>query len=140
MKLPLAEFWLLLRQYLLPQGSRVAWMSLFLLLGIGLQVVNPQITKLFVDATRESGDTTNLTLLAVLFIAAALVSSVFRAVAAYISNDVAWRATNALRLDLSAHTLRLGMGFHKSRPPGEMIERIDGDVNALSGFFSSFVV
>ncbi len=140
MKLPIAEFWLLLRRYLIPQGTRVAWMSLFLLLGIGLQVLNPQIARRFVDATQNTGDTSNLTVLAVLFIIAALVSSGLRAVAAYVSNDVAWRSTNALRADLAAHTLNLGMDFHKSRPPGEMIERIDGDVNALSGFFSSFVV
>ncbi len=140
MKLPIAEFWVLLRRYLIPQGTRVAWMSLFLLLGIGLQVLNPQIARRFVDATQNSTDSSNLTLLAVLFILAALVSSGFRALAAYISNEVAWRSTNALRADLAAHSLNLGMGFHKSRPPGEMIERIDGDVNALSGFFSSFVV
>jgi ABC-type multidrug transport system fused ATPase/permease subunit len=32
------------------------------------------------------------------------------------------------------------MGFHKARTPGEMIERIDGDVTALSEFFSQFVL
>jgi ATP-binding cassette, subfamily B, bacterial len=140
MRLPLKQYWLLLRRYLLPQGSRVVWLGVFLLAGIGLQLVNPQIARIFVDATRNPQDTNNLALLAGLFIAAALVSSGFRALAAYISSDVAWRATNALRADLTHHTLKLGMGFHKTRPPGEMIERIDGDVNALSGFFSSFVV
>jgi ATP-binding cassette, subfamily B, bacterial len=140
MRLPLKQYWQLLRQYLLHQGSRVVWMGIFLLAGIGLQLVNPQIARIFVDATRNPADQSNLPLLAGLFIAAALVSSGFRALAAYISSDVAWRATNALRADLTQHTLKLGMGFHKTRPPGEMIERIDGDVNALSGFFSSFVV
>jgi ATP-binding cassette, subfamily B, bacterial len=140
MRLPLAQYWRLLRRYLLPQGSRVVWLGVFLLLGIGLQLLNPQIARIFVDATRNPQDSSNLALLAGLFIAAALVSSGFRALAAYISSEVAWRATNALRADLTQHTLKLGMGFHKTRPPGEMIERIDGDVNALSGFFSSFVV
>jgi ATP-binding cassette, subfamily B, bacterial len=140
MRLPLKQYWQLLRRYLLPQGSRVIWLGVFLLLGIGLQLFNPQIARIFVDATRNPSDQSNLPLLAGLFIAAALVSSGFRALAAYISSEVAWRATNALRADLTEHTLKLGMGFHKTRPPGEMIERIDGDVNALSGFFSSFVV
>ncbi len=115
-------------------------MSVLLLSGIGLQVLNPQIARRFVDATQNPDSTVNLTVLAVFFIVAALVSSGLRALAAYVSNDVAWRATNALRADLTAHTLKLGMGFHKTRPPGELIERIDGDVNALSGFFSSFVI
>ena len=138
--LPITEFWLLLRQYLLPQKARVTIMTVLLLAGIGLQVLNPQIARRFVDAVRTPNDASNLTWLAVAFIGAALVSSTFRALAAYVSNAVAWQATNALRADLTAHTLRLGMGFHKSRPPGELIERIDGDVNALSGFFSRFVI
>jgi ATP-binding cassette, subfamily B, bacterial len=140
MTLPIAQFWSLLRQYLIPQGPRALLMMVLLLGGIGLQVLNPQIARRFVDAARTPNDGTNLTLLAAGFIVAALISSGLRAFAAYISNEVAWAATNALRKDLTAHTLRLGMGFHKSRPPGEMIERIDGDVNALSGFFSSFVI
>ena len=32
------------------------------------------------------------------------------------------------------------MVFHKGRTPGELIERIDGDVTALANFFSQFVV
>ena len=32
------------------------------------------------------------------------------------------------------------MSFHKKRTPGELIERIDGDVTALANFFSRFVV
>jgi ABC-type transport system involved in cytochrome bd biosynthesis fused ATPase/permease subunit len=32
------------------------------------------------------------------------------------------------------------MGFHNAHTAGEMIERIDGDVDALSNFFSQFVI
>ena len=32
------------------------------------------------------------------------------------------------------------MGFHKAHTPGELIERIDGDVTALSNFFSAFII
>src|SRR5439155_7707465 len=38
------------------------------------------------------------------------------------------------------HLLRLDMSFHKTRTPGEMIQRIDGDIDALSTFFSQFVL
>src|SRR6266508_4522510 len=58
----------------------------------------------------------------------------------YLSETVGWTATNALRYDLAAHLLRLDMSFHKTRTPGEMIQRIDGDVDALSTFFSQFVL
>ncbi len=32
------------------------------------------------------------------------------------------------------------MSFHNNRTPGEMIERVDGDINALGNFFSQFVI
>src|SRR5207237_10402386 len=49
-------------------------------------------------------------------------------------------ATNELRSDLMAHCVTLDMAFHKEHTAGELIERIDGDVDALSKIFSQFVV
>src|SRR5919197_4715210 len=60
--------------------------------------------------------------------------------ATYFSEGVGWAATNALREDLMDHCLRLDLSFHKARTPGELIERIDGDVTALANFFAQFVV
>ena len=39
-----------------------------------------------------------------------------------------------------AHLLRLDASFHTARTPGELIERVDGDVAMLARFFSRFVV
>ena len=60
--------------------------------------------------------------------------------ASYASQHVSWSATNRLRGDLLLHCLRLDMAFHKQRTPGELIERIDGDVTELAVFFSQIVV
>lgn len=38
------------------------------------------------------------------------------------------------------HCLRLDMSFHNERTPGQMIERIDGDVANLAIFFAQFIV
>ncbi|WOD39680.1 ABC transporter transmembrane domain-containing protein [Nodosilinea sp. E11] len=58
----------------------------------------------------------------------------------YVSETIAWRATNTLRLDLARHALGLDLAFHKAHTPGELVERVDGDVDALSRFFSQFVL
>ena len=58
----------------------------------------------------------------------------------YTGENVGWTATNAMRGKLAEHCLQLEMSFHKSRTSGEMIERIDGDINSLAHFFSSFVI
>ena len=52
---------------------------------------------------------------------------------------VAWTATNTLRQEMLQHCLELDQAFHKAHKPGELIERIDGDVDTLSNFFSKFV-
>ncbi len=58
----------------------------------------------------------------------------------YVAENVSWVATNALRADLVAHLLRLDATFHTAHTPGELIERVDGDVATLARFFSRFVV
>jgi ABC-type multidrug transport system fused ATPase/permease subunit len=70
----------------------------------------------------------------------ALVNQVLAVVATYLSENISWTATNALRTDLVKHCLRLDLSFHKLHTPGELIERVDGDVNALAGFFSQFTI
>jgi ATP-binding cassette subfamily B protein len=57
-----------------------------------------------------------------------------------VGENVAWSATNGLRADLALHVLRLDMSFHKAYTPGELLERIDGDVEALANFFSRMVL
>ncbi len=56
------------------------------------------------------------------------------------AESVSWDATNALRIDLVSHLLRLDTSFHTRHTPGELIERVDGDVGTLARFFSRFVV
>ncbi|MEX1018241.1 MAG: ABC transporter ATP-binding protein [Litorilinea sp.] len=58
----------------------------------------------------------------------------------YLAELVAWKATNALRVDLVRHCLALDLSFHLQHTPGELIERIDGDVGILNNFFSRFVL
>ncbi|MEP6775976.1 MAG: ABC transporter ATP-binding protein, partial [Chloroflexota bacterium] len=58
----------------------------------------------------------------------------------YVAENVGLTATNMMRSDLTLHTLKLDPQFHGSHTPGELIERVDGDVATLSNFFSRFVV
>src|SRR5207253_1734367 len=61
-------------------------------------------------------------------------------VTTYVSLNLGWSATNALRTDLAGHLLRLDMPFHKTHTPGELTERADGDVSGLANFFSRFAI
>ena len=130
----------LLVKYLKPQWRRAVVMVVLLLMGIAFQLLNPQILRYFIDAATAGADITPLVLSGALFVAIALGNQVVTVIATYLSENVAWTATNQLRTDLVAHCLKLDMAFHKAHTSGEIIERIDGDVNTLSTFFSqSFV-
>ncbi len=130
----------MLAKYLRPQLRLVIVVAMLLLVNIGMQLVNPQIIRYFIDEALAGSPLSRLIAAAVLFTAIALVQQVVNVFATYTSGQVGWTATNALRADLARHCLFLDMSFHNNRTPGEMIERIDGDANALGGFFSTFVI
>jgi ABC-type multidrug transport system fused ATPase/permease subunit len=140
LKVSLQRYRELLITYLRPQRARVALLAVLLLTSIGLQVVNPQIIRYFIDTALAGGATEALTLAALLFLVMALLTQVLNVTATYVGEDVGWRATNWLRADLALHCLKLDMTFHNEHTPGEMIERIDSDVADLAIFFSQFVI
>ena len=140
MKLPLQEYYQLLERYLRPQGRRVLLLAALIFGGIGLQLLSPQIVRAFIDIAQQGGDLAALTRNGVFYLAVTLVAQGIRLGAAYLTEDVKWRATNWLRNDLSDHCMQLDMSFHNEHTPGAMIERIDGDITELSNFFSQFVL
>ncbi len=138
--MPVKRYGALLYRYLRPQWPKALLMSLLLLASIGLQLVVPQILRFFIDQAIAGGLLEVLLRAALLFFGVAFSNQLLAALATYFGADVGWTATNAMRADLTRHCLKLDMGFHNARTPGELIERIDGDVTALSNFFSQFVV
>jgi ATP-binding cassette subfamily B protein len=137
---PVRAYLRLLRRYLRPLRARVMLLSAVLLTGIACQAVNPQLIRAFIDRATSGGSRGGLLTLAAGFTALAVGHQILNVAATYIAEQVGWRATNELRADLADHLLRLDMGFHKGHTPGELIERVDGDVTTLSEFFASFVI
>jgi ABC-type multidrug transport system fused ATPase/permease subunit len=139
-KIQIREYWNLLVKYLRPQRPWVVMLTILLFGSIALQLVLPQIMRGFIDTTLAGGAVETSARAGLLFIVVALVHQVVSVSAAYVGERVGWTATNALRTDLARHCLRLDMSFHNAHTPGEMIERIDGDITALTNFFSRFVI
>lgn len=127
-------------RYLKPHARKAGLMAALLLLSTGLQLLEPQVLRFVIDKATQSTPTNVLLYAALLFLGIALGRQLFGALATYLGADLGWSATNAVRRDLAEHTLKLDLGFHSSRTAGEMIERVDGDVTALSDFFSQFSV
>ncbi len=140
MRMQMKRYWRLLVKYLRPQWLSVVLLTVLLLASIALQLMNPQVIRYFIDTTQAGGAGQTLMFAALLFIAIALIQRTIAFCATYVAENVGWTATNALRADLALHCLLLDMSFHKKYTPGELIERIDGDVNSLANFFSQFTL
>ena len=129
--------------YLRPEGRRLSALALFLVAGTAVQLASPQIIRAFIDTAAQGGPDASLErlwMLAGAFIAVTILAQVLQIGSTYFSEQLGWSATNRMRQDLAEHALRLDMAFHTAKSPGELIERVDGDVAALAAFFSQFIL
>jgi ABC-type multidrug transport system fused ATPase/permease subunit len=140
MNLPLKAYWQLLSQHIRPQRGRFVLLASLLFGSIGLRIIAPQIMRSFIDSALAGEALQTLTWTALAFIAVALVQQVTAVSVTYLGENVGWTATNALRAELAEHAINLDMRFHNDHTPGELIERIDGDVTELATFFSQFAL
>ena len=140
MKIPIGQYWALLKRYLVPQWPRACWLAALLLVQIGLRLVAPQIMRFFIDTATSGGAVQALIRAGFFFLGVAIAAQALSITTTYLGQNVSWTATNGLRLDLARHCLALDPAFHKAHTPGELLERIDGDVNTLSNFFSQMFV
>lgn len=126
--------------YLKPHRLQVTLLWLALLATIGAQLANPQIIRRFIDAA-EAGSALNVLLGAAgIYLAIAFFEQMLGLITTYLGTDIGWRVTNQLREDVLLHCLKLDRNFHKAHGPGELIERIDGDINDLRNFFSQLAL
>ncbi|HUR78638.1 MAG TPA: ABC transporter ATP-binding protein [Acidimicrobiales bacterium] len=129
----------LVEMYLRPHRRLVAVLAASLFTNIGLQIATPQLVRVFVDRATSPGEHA-LEWIASVYVVAVLLQQALQVLSTWLSEQVGWYATNELRCDLMAHCLDLDPSFHETHPPGAMIERVDGDLNGLSQFFSQFLL
>jgi ATP-binding cassette, subfamily B, bacterial len=140
MNVSFKSYWNLLSDHIRPQRGRFILLAAMLFGSIGLRIFAPQIMRRFIDSALAGEALQTLTWTAIAFIGVALVQQGVAIGVTWLGENVAWTATNALRAELAAHAVHLDMRFHNDHTPGELIERIDGDVTELATFFSQFAL
>jgi ATP-binding cassette subfamily B protein len=127
----------LLLRYVTPYRARIAVLALLLVASAVLQVVTPLLIMQYINDAYGTTTVRVLSLIAVTYLILAVIQQVTLIAATALEQSVAWSMTNEMRVDLAAHCLDLDYAFHREYSPGELIERVDGDVFALSNFLSS---
>src|SRR3954471_24499501 len=129
-----------LRTHLRPARRELAGLVAALVIGTVLPLLGPLILGYFVDRAIGGGTPAELAPIALAYLVVAAGAQVATVVRTWVASRQAWTATNRLREDLASHTLSLDMSFHGTHPPGELIERVDGDVHAIAEFLVTFLV
>lgn len=140
MKLSIKKYGTLLAKYMKNSRLHLVLLALVLTVSIILQLVNPMIISFFIDGIQMNKSMELLIKAAILFILAAFTQQLLAIASTYLSQNIGWRTTNTLRRNLVKHCLTLDMNYFKEHQSGELVERIDGDVNALFNFFSKLFI
>jgi ABC-type multidrug transport system fused ATPase/permease subunit len=140
MNISFKSYWNLLADHIRSQRGRFILLAVMLFGSIGLRIIAPQIMRNFIDSALAGEALSTLTWTAVSFISIALIQQGVHIGVTWLGENVAWTATNDLRAELAEHAVHLDMRFHNDHTPGELIERIDGDVTELATFFSQFAL
>lgn len=123
-----------------PERPAAAGVLTVLLVALGLRLAMPALLGRFVDEAIAREPLDLLVRIAALYVGAAIVAEGLQLAVMWGSVRLSWRAGNRLRERLLRHALRLEMGWHGRHSPGQLIERIDGDVEALAIFFTNVLV
>ncbi|MDO8390239.1 MAG: ABC transporter ATP-binding protein [Actinomycetota bacterium] len=132
--------WRALATLLRPDAGR--WAALGVVVGTasGLTLAGPLVVRRIIDlASSGSATGSGLVALAGLFLGLAVAAQLLTVAVAWFATVTAWRTTNQIRLSLAGHVLGLDHGFHRSHTPGELIQRVDGDVTSVSDFLGRVV-
>src|SRR5690348_15386720 len=107
MHLPVKRYVALLVTYLRPQWGRTLLMGVLLHVNVGLQLLGPQMVRFFIDTVIARGPSALLALYALLLVAITLVDESVSVATTYLSESVAWTATNQMRTDLLTNVVLL---------------------------------
>jgi ABC-type multidrug transport system fused ATPase/permease subunit len=114
-----------------PYRGRVILMLVSLTVATGAALAPPYLAGRAVDDGIGDGDTGALTVILVLFVAAALLNWGATYAQTYLINWVGQRALQDLRIELFQHLQRLSVGFYGRNKTGVLISRMTNDVQAL---------
>ena len=112
------------------------WVALGALIAVGsaLSLAGPLVVRNVVDRAREGTTVAIITRLAVTYFIIAVTAQAINVVVSWLATATAWHTTNQIRLRLTRHVLGLDHEFHRNHTPGELIQRVDGDVTSVSDF------
>ncbi len=131
--------WRALGALLRPDAWRWAGLGVLVTISSALLIAGPLVVRRIVDDAAAGTTSSQIVRLALVFLAIAIVTQLLAVIVVRSATIAAWRTTNELRLTMTRHVLGLDHEFHRTHTPGELIQRVDGDITSVSDFLSTVV-
>ena len=126
--------WRALVDLVRPEAARYVGLSVAVTATALLPLVGPLLIGRIVDEVSTGAGAELVVRYGLIFLVITAIAQVVSVATTWYANSIAWRTANNLRLSLTRHVLGLDHEFHRTHTPGELIQRIDGDVTSVSDF------
>lgn len=140
MSQPRSLHWRATSRLIWPDARRYASLTAVVVVSSVLALAGPIILREVIDRAADGASMSTLGGLGAVFLFTSVAGQALALLVSYLATIDAWQTANRLRLQLAGHVLGLDHEFHRSHSPGELIERIDGDVTSVSDFLAVVVV
>jgi ATP-binding cassette subfamily B protein len=128
-------FGLFLMKYLKGQQKSILWLTIFFVGNIVLQIFSPQVLSYFIDSAESGKSLEYISRIVLLYMVTIVLNMAGGACESYFAQSFGWKITNSFRKDVMAHFLKIDMAKHEKWTSGEMITRLDEDVEGLFTYF-----
>lgn len=115
-------------RYAAPHGGRIAGILLLILVGAGLNLVQPLILRDLIDRTIPAGDLGRLGLLGLALLAVPVLGGGVNVARRRLSAAVGEGVIHELRVGLFGHLQRMSLRFFTHTEVGELMSRLNTDV------------
>lgn len=122
-------------KYLKGQSKTMILLAVFLVGNIALQIAAPQVLSYFIDSAKSGKTLRVISLIVISYMVTIILNMACGVCESYFSQRFGWKITNAFRRDVLSHFLKIDMKHHEKWTSGEMISRLDEDVEGLFSYF-----
>jgi ATP-binding cassette, subfamily B, multidrug efflux pump len=129
-----------LLRYLWPYSWQIALALAAIIVGAGLQLVPPWLTRQVIDVHIPTMNLDGLTWVAALYLATLLAEFGVEFVETWTLQMTGQRIMFDMRMEIYEHLQRLDLRFYDRNPVGRLMTRVTTDVDALNELFTSGVV
>jgi len=124
-----------LRGYLRPHLRSLVIMATTALIGVGLTIAIPLVTKAIIDGPIADKRIGPLLPLGLLALALGILEAVMTWARRWVQSNAVLNVETDMRRDLYAHLQRLPMAFHGQWQSGQLLSRVTTDLSSIRRFF-----